>query len=282
MTINRRRLSRKSQASDGPCLLSRSHSPSRVMEDSGSSSPVPVLEKPPEKKTSRNYTKEENDWLVDAIKRSSQPERLLYTGKDKVIRAAGVAEWSDIYKRFLNSGATKRDWTFKQLETWLKNYKQRALKAVAENKKEKAKTGGGPPPAPVDETLAQIHGLLGSSAKPLANPHDSDHAYHKEDEVVALDLKDLPRLVTPAKKKRTNAGVSEEQEVKFLASKRREETESLITKKLQLEIELLEKKLLLVDRKLQEGDLCGVFESILIPDQVILGSDQGVLVNRDS
>ena len=30
------------------------------------------------------------------------------------------------------------------------------------------------------------------------------------------------------------------------------------------------------------ADQCGVFESILIPDQVILGSDQGVLVNRDS
>ncbi|KAG0714493.1 hypothetical protein GWK47_001566 [Chionoecetes opilio] len=64
----------------------------------------------------------------------------------------------------------------------------RAKKDYTHQKAERAKTGGGPPPAPVDPVSAAVLPLLEDELEPLHNTFDYDQTYH--DQAVTEDADD--------------------------------------------------------------------------------------------
>ena len=80
--------------------------------------------------------------------------------------------WSKVYSAFCTKHGNKRN--LKQLKNQWKNIKTNAKKSYANYEKEKAKTGGGPPPEPPTGIYAEIQSLIPAEFKQFYNPYDDD------------------------------------------------------------------------------------------------------------
>ena len=80
--------------------------------------------------------------------------------------------WSKVYSAFCTKHGNKRN--LKQLKNQWKNIKANAKKSYANYEKEKAKTGGGPPPETPTGIYAEIQSLIPAEFKQFYNPYDDD------------------------------------------------------------------------------------------------------------
>ncbi|KAH6936122.1 hypothetical protein HPB50_013498 [Hyalomma asiaticum] len=81
--------------------------------------------------------------------------------------------WESLASDF-NSTENVRPRTVDQLRKLWDNLKQRWKKEKAKQIRDSMATGGGPPPAPMDEVLSQIEAAIPHLSERVNNPYDSD------------------------------------------------------------------------------------------------------------
>ena len=95
--------------------------------------------------------------------------------------------WDEIANNF-NSHEEVSNRDSQQLKKCWENIKSRAKKDVADEKRERRRTGGGECPAfGRPGFTSQVLGIIPSQLKPLHNPYDEDASYHHEPEAACLE-----------------------------------------------------------------------------------------------
>lgn len=124
--------------------------------------------------------------------------------KDAATIARKDKAWDDITVGFNANPTVSGHRTAAQLRKAWSNLCSRTKEEVAEAKKSRLKTGGGPPEADISIISANVAGVLGDSLFPLDNPHDGDAGHHGE-QVIKISSEETeeikPLQVTPSHSK---------------------------------------------------------------------------------
>ncbi|KAK3084190.1 hypothetical protein FSP39_009793 [Pinctada imbricata] len=144
-------------------------------------------------KTSSNFSELEKEVLSELIERrkniieNKQNDGRMITKKSN--------EWNIIEKEF-NSRHGVNFRSLKQLKSLWKNLKARAKTAVAKERREKKKTGGGPAENSLDKISNSISEMLPRQINSLENAYDDDASFHGDEPLENEDTNVSDEIIT--------------------------------------------------------------------------------------
>ncbi|XP_065304485.2 myb/SANT-like DNA-binding domain-containing protein 3 [Dermacentor albipictus] len=117
------------------------------------------------------FTEEEKDLVQDLINKYKDVIENKRT--DAVSLTAKAKAWEKLCAEY-NSRPFVRARDVKQLKKLWDNLKQRWKREKAKQIRDVMATGGGPPPQPIDDRLAQVEAVVPHLTTRVPNPFDSD------------------------------------------------------------------------------------------------------------
>lgn len=127
---------------------------------------------------SPNFTELEKETLLELV--NSKKSIIESKTNDGKMVGRKNKEWENIGKEF-NSRHGVHIRTLTQLKSLWKNLKARAKSAVAKDRREKKKTGGGPEEKKLDKFSFSISEMLPQQIHSLNNPFDDDASLHGDE-----------------------------------------------------------------------------------------------------